>query len=373
MLQVQWASHAASVPATLWESCFSGVEGRWWYEALEEGGLEDQFEFAYAILEKDGQPIGLAPTFIMNVPMELVVPPVIAKMLRVIPTLRYQRTLFVGSPCSDEGTIGLLPGYSLADILGPLQDALSLRAKAKNAAMTVWKDFGEAQKAAFEGLCATRGLFPMVSFPGTAVELAPGGFEGYLKTLKSRHRYLLKKKLKHGLVPGALTVQVVQQPDEATLQELYSLFLQTYEKGKTKFEKLTFEFFRQIALKPESHFILLSDEKTGKMVAFMLCFLLGDKAINKFIGIDYQAGKQLHLYFQLWEQAVKWSCSVGATRLDSGQTGYRVKRELGHHLVPLDCYCRHRNPLLHRVFGAVAKGITWQSLDPDLQTMAEEQ
>ncbi|MPQ70635.1 MULTISPECIES: GNAT family N-acetyltransferase [unclassified Pseudomonas] len=373
MLQVQWASHAASVPATLWESCFSGVEGRWWYEALEEGGLEDQFEFAYAILEKDGQPIGLAPTFIMNVPMELVVPPVIAKMLRVIPTLRYQRTLFVGSPCSDEGTIGLLPGYSLADILGPLQDALSLRAKAKNAAMTVWKDFGEAQKAAFEGLCATRGLFPMVSFPGTAVELAPGGFEGYLKTLKSRHRYLLKKKLKHGLVPGALTVQIVQQPDEETLQALFSLFLQTYEKGKTKFEKLTYEFFQQIALKPESHFILLSDGTTGKMVAFMLCFLLGDKAINKFIGIDYQVGKQAHLYFQLWEQAVKWSYSVGATRLDSGQTGYRVKRELGHQLVALDCYCRHRNPLLHRVFGAVAKGITLQSLDPDLQITAEEQ
>ncbi len=39
----------------------------------------------------------------------------------------------------------------------------------------------------------------------------------------------------------------MQQPDEKTLQELYSLFLQTYEKGKTKFEKLTFEFFRQIA------------------------------------------------------------------------------------------------------------------------------
>ncbi len=83
--------------------------------------------------------------------------------------------------------------------------------------------------------------------------------------------------------------------------------------------------------------------------------------------------KQLHLYFQLWERAVEVSYSVGATRLDSGQTGYRVKRELGHHLVALDCYCRHRNPLLNRVFGAVAKGITWQSLDPDLQTVAEEQ
>ncbi len=186
------------------ESCFSGVEGRWWYEALEDGGLEDQFEFAYAILEKDGQPIGLAPTFIMNVPMELVVPPVIAKMLRVIPALRYQRTLFVGSPCSDEGTIGCCRVIRWRISLGPLQDALSLRAKARNAAMTVWKDFAEEQKAAFVGLCETHGLFPMVSFPGTAVELAR---VVYLKTLKSRHRYLLKKKLKHGLLPGALTVQ----------------------------------------------------------------------------------------------------------------------------------------------------------------------
>ncbi|NWA08387.1 GNAT family N-acetyltransferase [Pseudomonas gingeri] len=371
MATVQWVSRAALIPSVLWDTCFNHVEGRWWYEALEASGLDDQFEFAYAVVERDGQPIGLAPTFIMDVPMELVVPPLIARLMRVIPALRYQRTLFVGSPCSDEGAVGVMPGYSLGDILLPLQDALTRRGHEKKVAMTVWKDFGEAEKPALEALSQARRLFPMVSFPGTTVELAAGGFEGYLKGLKSRHRYRLKKKLKDGLAHGAHEVRVLQQPDEQTLDAVFALFQQTYEKGKTKFERLNIEFFRQIAAKPQSHFILMTDAHSGKLVAFMLCFLVGDKAINKFIGIDYAVGMQSHLYFQLWEQAVKWACGVGAIRLESGQTGYSAKREVGHQLVPLDCYCRHRNPLLHRVFGAVAKGINWQNLDPDLRQMAE--
>lgn len=370
MTTVRWETRVAAIASDVWDSCFTDVEGRWWYEALESSGLEDQFEFAYAVIEDRGVPVAIAPTFIMNVPMALVVPPGIARVMSIFPPLRYQRTLFIGSPCSDEGSIGMLAGYSLADFVLPLQDALSARAKARNVSMTVWKDFGELQKPAFDALSQARGLFPMVSFPGTTVTLPAGGFTAYLEGLKSRHRYRLKKKLKDGLAQGRVNVSVVQQPDEQALQALYGLFQQTYEKGKTKFEKLNIEFFRQIALKPQSHFILLTDDATGKLVAFMLCFQLGEKAINKFIGIDYSVGMQSHLYFQLWEQAVKWACSVGVTSLESGQTAYGAKREVGHQLVPLHCYCQHRNPLLHRVFGAVAKKITWISLDPELEQMS---
>jgi uncharacterized protein len=88
--------------------------------------------------------------------------------------------------------------------------------------------------------------------------------------------------------------------------------------------------------------------------------------INKFIGLDYGLGGHWFLYFRLWEQAIAWASSVGATDFQSGQTGYRAKLDLGHRLVPLNNFCQHRHAWLHRLFASVAQGISWATLDEDL-------
>jgi hypothetical protein len=98
----------------------------------------------------------------------------------------------------------------------------------------------------------------------------------------------------------------------------------------------------------------------------MLLFLAGRRAINKFIGMDYSLGRQAKLYFRLWENALRWAYSVGASELQSGQTGYEVKLDLGHELVPLTNYCKHRNRMLHRVFAAATARVDWAELDEDL-------
>jgi hypothetical protein len=113
--------------------------------------------------------------------------------------------------------------------------------------------------------------------------------------------------------------------------------------------------------------VLLREPTTGRLAAFMLLFLVGTRAINKFIGIDYELGREGRIYFRLWEQAVRWAYAAGTTEIQSGQTGYRVKLDLGHELVPLTNYCKHRNRLVHRVFAAVSSRISWASLDDDLR------
>lgn len=305
----------------------------------------------------------------MDVPIDLVAPPVIASLLHVagavIPRLRYQRTLFVGSPCSDEGTVGLLPGMALADVAPILHDALTIRTRQAGAPMIVWKDFPNTMSAALDPLCASRGLFKLVSYPGTRLPLPAGGFDAYLQTLTSSHRHNLRKKLRRSKELGALHVSILQHPDPVLLSELFPLFVQTYEKGKTKFEHLTPRFFELIAAEDASYFILLRNQQTGKLVAFMLYFRIGSRVINKFIGLDYELSGHWFLYFRLWEQAVIWASSVGATDFQSGQTGYRAKLDLEHRLVSLTNYCQHRHPWLHRLFATPAKGITWATLDED--------
>ncbi len=66
-----------------------------------------------ALISLNGEPIAIAPAFIMDVPIELVMPPIILPIVKligkVIPSFLYQRTFFIGSACSDEGHIGIDP------------------------------------------------------------------------------------------------------------------------------------------------------------------------------------------------------------------------------------------------------------------------
>jgi hypothetical protein len=374
---VRWVDSVDDIPADLWAACFAPpLEGRWWYAALQHCGIEDQFTFAYAIIQKSGHPVGIAPTFLMDVPLDIIAPDQLAILVRFVGKfirfLRYQRTLFVGSPCSDEGTVGLIPGVSLSDIAAPLQAALNDRAKLTRAAMIVWKDFLDEDIAALAPMAAAQNMFRVISYPGTRVPLPAGGFGGYLKSLKSSYRYKVKKKIKDGKAVLPTDASVVQHPNSEVLAEIWPLFWQTYLKGKTKFEKLNRKFFELVAAEPSAYFVLLRDQTTQKLVAFMLCFDCRPRAINKFIGLDYTI-ENAFLYFQLWEAAVRWASDAGFTELQSGQTGYRAKLDIGNTLVPLTNLCRHRNPVIHRIFAWQAKSIDWKTIDQDLKTHLQSQ
>src|SRR6516162_3985647 len=107
-ISIKWVTSVSEIPNSLFESCFpKDIEGRWWYETLEKSELDDQFKFAYALIFRGDQPVGIAPTFQMDVPMELVAPREIIDIIKFIPVLGKmcpflvkQRTLFIGSPCA---------------------------------------------------------------------------------------------------------------------------------------------------------------------------------------------------------------------------------------------------------------------------------
>jgi hypothetical protein len=372
---ITWTTSADDISPELWAAAFPPpLEGRWWYAALEHARLEDQFTFAYALIHRAGRPVGLAPTFLMNLPLDLVFPWPLDHVARFNgrfhPWFRYRRVLFVGSPCSEEGHVGLLPGLTLGEVAPALQDALVLRARQTRAAMIVWKDFPDHCRQDLEPLRRSHGLVPSISFPAARADLPPGGFPAYLASLKKDRRYQIKRKLKLSHQAGPLHAEVIQHPDPATLDEIFALFQQTYLKGKTKFERLTPDFFRAIAAENVAHFLILrrpGEKNTGRAVAFKLVFLLGRCAINKFIGLDYSQPPDYHLFFRLFEETVNWASTQGVVEFQSGQTGYRPKLDLGFQLVPLTNFCRALKPWNQVILNLIAPHITWSTLDDDLK------
>ena len=369
--QVEFLETASQIPNGLWDACFQPpAEGRWWYEALDQSGIEEQFTFLYALINHFGSPVGIAPAFFMDVPVDQVAPQQFLRLLRlvgkILPSVLSQRTLFVGSPILDEGRVGLIPHVNRREALLSLQLALEIKANELRAPLIVWKDFPESSSSDFNWLSRQRRLFRVISLPNTVVEFPSSRKEDYFAALKGTRRRKLKTKLKRSREQVTLDMEIVQRPDARTLDDIFGLFWQTYEKSATKFERLNRKFFEVIAERSATLFIILREKVTGEMIAFMLCFDLGERLTNMFIGMDYSRPKEWMLFFRLWETVVDLALSRGFSAVVSGRSSYEVKIEVGHKLIPLNNYCWHRNFFLHSIYCILAQRVDWASLDEAL-------
>ena len=380
-LRVEWRKSVSEIAPELFERCFpSPLEGRWLYATLEQSGLEAQFSFAYALVLRGDAIIAIAPTFTAILPISLIVPDIVDKTFRLggrlLEPLRFQKTMFVGSPCSDEGSIGTVPGVTLADVALTLQRALWQRTRECGAASLVWKDFPQAHWPALRAVAREAKLGEAVSYPGTRISNIEGGFDAYLQRLTGNRRHNLRKKLRQSRSHIDLETEILSpldgsRIDDALIEEVWGLFRNTYERATTKFEHLTRRFWELVSREPQSRLIVLRRRADGEAVAFMLVILQGERAINKFIGIDYSLGSKAYLYFRLWEEFMRFAMSSGASEVQSGQTGYRAKLDVGHELVPLSNFFRYRNPLIQIIATLVAKRISWNSLDDNLELAAK--
>ena len=368
---VAFVASESEIPESLWTACFTPQqEGRWWCRLIEHAGVERQFHIFYAVLREGDRPVGIAPLFTMDLPLEFLVPdwlvPRLAFLGRMLPALSQPRILFVGSPCADEGAIGLLPEVDRRAAMLALQQALEAELLRHAAMMVLWKDFPPSYEADFAWLAGRVGLFRMTSFPGAVIDLPTGRHEDYLAAMKRSRRHNLRRKLKESAKHFDAVVEVVQRPDAATLDEIYALFAATRARAETSFEELDRRFFERCCDEPRAHFLLLRERASGSLAAFMLCFDLGGTVINKYIGLDYARPREWFLLFRLIDAAVIWSLGRGARVFQSGQTGYSAKLEQGHRLVALTSYGKNRNRLFHMIARAVAARVSWSTLDKDL-------
>jgi len=371
-LGITWHNRTTDIPDSLWRDCFIPPrEGLFWFRSLEAAKLEDQFTFLFGLLQTDVSPIGIVPAFVFDLPLGLVIPPVIARI--ITPFMRgplrgfaYQRTLFIGDVAGEEGWVGLLPGHELSDVALFIHTAARALAAAMKVPMLVWKEFPDSVRATLDGLLGSTRAFRVISYPGTTISLEHGGYLAYLAKQRSERRWKIKDKLRRGAKNLPLTTSIIRRPSESELEEIFPLFWQTYLRGKTKVERLTPEFFRAIADSDEATFVVQRDAASQKMLSFMLMLDLGERVINQFIGIDYSSATDGFLYFRLFAAGYDWACTTKATVLQSGQTGYMAKLDMGHSLIPLWNYCEHRNPWANRIYRDIATRITWDTLDDQL-------
>lgn len=346
------------IPKLDWDSLWTDTgEGYAYYLTLEAAQLSG-FIYRYIICYSDDRVALLAPLFSADLDLAMAVEGLAQRLVhfarRFVPRFLVQKTLFCGSPFGENGVIGITPEVRLHErLIKSLADAMDELCRSEGLSFMMFKDFrgdGRPDLALLVGLGYMKGD----SYPNVSVSLPYRTFDEYLLSLSSNARKDLRRKLRQTRAAGEIEVRVVRDVAEV-MDDLYTLYLDSYLAGTVRFEKLTKEYFLAVAehMGDSARFFLYYI--SGKLVAFNLCFIDGKKLIDKFVGFDPDVVRKFNLYFYTWYNNVEWCIEQGFAEYQVGQTDCDEKVRLGGRMIPLYFYARHRNAAINFVLRSFAR------------------
>jgi predicted N-acyltransferase len=338
-----------------------------YYEIVEE--TLDGFEHHYLLLEDDsGNTRAIQPVFFVRQNLVEGVPGTISSIVdgvrRILPRFLTMRVLMVGC-AAGTGDLGASDAKDELWAANTLQASLATYAKQNKASLVVLKDFPATYRSGLEAFPAS-GYARIPSMPMTRLRLQYHNWDEYFHTLSKATRKDLRRKFRKAERGPKIEMEVVTDI-KAVADEIYPLYLAVHERSPLKFETLTKDYFRVIALQMPERARFFIWRQLGKIVAFSFCIVCNDKIYDECIGLDYSVALDLHLYFYTLRDIISWALVQGLKYYYSNPLNYEPKLHLDCELVPLDLYVMHTNPLLNPIFRRLIKYLGPTRHDPVLQ------
>jgi predicted N-acyltransferase len=339
-----------------------------YYEVVEDT-LKDGFEYHYLLLEDDsGSARGIQPVFFVRQNLVEGVPGKISSLVdrvrKFFPRFLTMRVLMVGC-AAGTGDLGTCNPGDEPWVANSLQASLSTYARQNKASLVVLKDFPATSRDDLEGY-PRNGYARIPSMPMTRLALHYHNWDEYFRTLSKATRKDLRRKFRKAERAPKIEMKVVRDVTNV-VDEIYPLYLAVHERSQLKFETLTKDYFRQIAQRMPERARFFIWRQQGRIVAFSLCLVCGDKIYDECIGLDYSVALDLHLYFYTLRDIISWALEQGLKYYYSNPLNYEPKLHLDCELVPLDLYVMHTNPLLNPIFRRLIKYLGPTRHDPVLQ------
>jgi predicted N-acyltransferase len=342
-----------------------------YYEILEDT-VRDGFDYGYlAIRDGAGITRAVQPFILLDQDILEGVDPARLKLVQRIrarfPRFLKLRTMMVG--CSaGEGHLAQGDGLSFDDIAAIIARNIVKQARSSGAQLVVLKEFPVRYRAALD--CFLRhGFTRAPSMPMTALDVQYDSFETYMqKALTRTARWDLRKKFK--ATAGEPIVMSVTDNAADIVDEIYPLYLQTFERSKLRFEKLTKAYFTQLSRRMSDKARFLLWRRDGKLVAFTLCMIEGDSIFSEYVGFDYAIALDLHLYHYAARDLIRWAIASGYKWIRSSGLNYEPKFRMRHVLDPIDLYVRHTSSVANAVLRLILPWIAPVRYDKTLRKFA---
>ena len=355
------------VPRDAWNSVFPDVlESYDFFRTIDDSSLE-QFSFRYILVYDRARLVGAAPCFLMDYSLDTSVNGPLRRLSNAVkkinPRIFSLKAFICGMPLGP-GRIGA--AGDLAAVVEAIVRRMERLARRERCAIVAFKDFERSYMDVLDRL-QKEGFSKFDSLPTTEMRVTFKDFEEYLKTLSGASRYDLRRKFKKvdGRVP--LTLEITDTLDEATLADVYRLYLAIVDKHDMGFELLPVAFFRNLPTYMTGRVKYFLWRVDGKLAAFLLCLVSEKRLIDYYVGLDYSVAHTYHLYFIKFRDVMNWCIRHGIREYEMGITGYEPKRRLGFTFVPLYLYARLRNRALRPIFSFICQFLKFENFDPSLK------
>ena len=354
----------SEIPAEEWNKVFPDVmESYYFFKTLDESNF-DQFSFYYILIYDKDTLVGSTNCFLMNFPLDIAVTGkfrvVIDFIKKLLPHVLNPRILICGLPMG-EGRIGIA-GEPQA-VINAISKGMEQIACQEKAGIIAFKDFRLSYKKILDKFLGAD-FIRIDSLPSTDMDINFASFDEFLKSLSNVSRSGLKRKFKQIDGKVKIDLEITDKLDNSALDEIYALYLQTYNKQELGLEKLPKAFFENISknMPFETKFFLWRIEQ--RIVAFAFCLASGDYFIDYYLGFDYAIAHQYHLYSVRFRGLMNWCIENKMKKYEMGATSYEPKRRLGFNFILLYIYAKHRNKFFNPIFKIICRIVQPTNFQP---------
>lgn len=291
-------------------------EGSAYHQSFQAADLPE-FKFGYLAVFREDRRVAVIPYFVMDFRLTTMLGD--GWLARALGWVRL-KIVCVGHPSTD---LGRIEGEASADVLSAVNEHLR-----RKSSLVAYKGFSAD--------LPLRGFVRVDSLPVCLLRVPAE----YWSLIGTDRRNNFKQKLRQGR-----TLRVVEQEgcDQSLAQDLFRLYLQTYERASIKFERLVPKYFT--ATSSISRYLLFYEGE--KLIGFVQLICNKSRMVFRYIGMDYQRNRRYGLYFLIFLKGIEVCLRDGLSEMECGPTSYDFKRKLGCDLVPTYVYYKHANPLLH--------------------------
>ena len=182
------------------------------------------------------------------------------------------------------------------------------------------------------------------TLPTCKIAIVWDSFDDYLQSMRSHYRHRVKKALRRF---SNIQVEALQE-NKLFDENMYSLYLNVYEKSSEKLEKMPMRFFKNYPSK------IFTFKDNSEVIGFIQLVENGDELIFLFGGFKHRLNLKYDLYMNMLLLIVRYGIENGYRRIDLGQTAEETKLKLGALQRPKSMYLHHSNPVFSILFGKLA-------------------
>jgi len=336
---------SADVPSEIWRCVLFGQSKDHRYYGISEETLAGQFDHAYLVMRDIiGARLAVQPVFLVKQDILDGLPARVHALLawprRFFPSWLRMGMLVAGCSAGD-GALDCKEPWAVEMLI----EALAVFARQSGVSVILLKDFPSLYRDDLKAL-NVHGYRRIPSMPGCMIDFNFRTFEQYRSKILGRNmRHKFNKIARMPPVPMEVVSDITP-----IATEIHALYMQTHQRSKMRFERLTPEFFTRIGREmPESaRFFLWRVD--GRLAAFALCLVHDGTMHHLNIGFDYAVSLDRRLYYTTVKDLSEWCLAQGLKGYYTGQLNYHPKLHLRMKLAPLDLYSRHASALVNPLY-----------------------